>query len=171
MTKRQLFCKEMRKDWQPMVIADIPNFVLLGLDNHIEQNVTFSYHGLGAEKFNNWELIPHIGVIEIGHDNTILDGSIIMRATKDKTVIGNGNILGVRSHIGHNTTIGDRNLIGSGVMIGGSVIVGNDCDIGMGAIIRNKVKIGNNVVIGMGSVVTKDIPDNCVVYGNPAKIR
>jgi acetyltransferase-like isoleucine patch superfamily enzyme len=31
--------------------------------------------------------------------------------------------------------------------------------------------IGNNVKIGAGSVVTKDIPDNCVAYGNPAKIK
>ena len=32
-----------------------------------------------------------------------------------------------------------------------------------------KVTIGSNVVIGAGSVVTKDIPDNCVAYGNPCK--
>lgn len=33
-----------------------------------------------------------------------------------------------------------------------------------------KVTIGSNVVIGAGSVVTKDIPDNCVAYGNPCKV-
>ena len=32
------------------------------------------------------------------------------------------------------------------------------------------VRIGNNVTIGAGSVVTKDIPDNSVVAGNPARI-
>ena len=32
------------------------------------------------------------------------------------------------------------------------------------------VKIGNGVVIGAGSVVTKDIPDNCIAAGNPAKV-
>ena len=33
-----------------------------------------------------------------------------------------------------------------------------------------KISIGNNVKIGAGSVVVKDIPDNCVAVGNPAKI-
>jgi acetyltransferase-like isoleucine patch superfamily enzyme len=33
------------------------------------------------------------------------------------------------------------------------------------------VKIGDRVKIGAGSVVTKDVPDDCVVYGNPAKIK
>ena len=48
--------------------------------------------------------------------------------------------------------------------------IGDNCYIGAGAIIMNPIKIGNNVTIGAGSVVTKDIPDNCIVAGNPAKI-
>ena len=32
------------------------------------------------------------------------------------------------------------------------------------------VKIGDEVVVGSGSVVTKDVPSNCIVAGNPAKI-
>ncbi len=40
----------------------------------------------------------------------------------------------------------------------------------MRCIILKGVHIGNNVVIGAGSVVTKNVPDNCVVAGNPAKI-
>jgi serine acetyltransferase len=36
--------------------------------------------------------------------------------------------------------------------------------------VLGKISIGNNVKIGAGSVVVKDIPDNCVVVGNPAKI-
>ena len=48
--------------------------------------------------------------------------------------------------------------------------IGNNVYIGAGALIMNPVKIGNNVTIGAGAVVTKDIPDNAVVAGNPAKI-
>ncbi|WP_299991278.1 DapH/DapD/GlmU-related protein [uncultured Bacteroides sp.] len=48
--------------------------------------------------------------------------------------------------------------------------IGNHCYIGTGAIIMEPVTIGNNVIIAAGAVVTKDIPDNAVVAGNPAKV-
>lgn len=48
--------------------------------------------------------------------------------------------------------------------------VGDNCYFGTGAIVMGPVKIGNNVTIGAGAVVTKNIPDNCVVAGNPARI-
>jgi maltose O-acetyltransferase len=50
------------------------------------------------------------------------------------------------------------------------VTIGNDCWIGGGAIILPGVTIGNNCVIGAGSVVTKNIPDNSMAVGNPAKV-
>ena len=51
----------------------------------------------------------------------------------------------------------------------GEIIIGNNCWIGAGAIILMNVHIGNNCVIGAGSIVTKDIPDNCIAVGNPAR--
>ena len=48
--------------------------------------------------------------------------------------------------------------------------IGDDCVIGIGAIILAGVKIGNNVVIGAGSVVTKDVPSNVIIAGNPARV-
>ncbi|MEK3697513.1 acyltransferase [Paenibacillus sp. FSL R10-2199] len=52
----------------------------------------------------------------------------------------------------------------------GRVVFGNNIHVGAGSIILPNTKIGSNVIIGAGSVVTKDIPDNCVVVGHPAKI-
>lgn len=48
--------------------------------------------------------------------------------------------------------------------------IGHDCVIGVNAIVMPGVKIGNEVIIGSGSVVTKDIPNNCIAVGNPAKV-
>ena len=48
--------------------------------------------------------------------------------------------------------------------------IGKQCFIGANAIIMCGVHIGDNVVVGSGAVVTKDVPSNCIVAGNPAKI-
>lgn len=50
------------------------------------------------------------------------------------------------------------------------VKIGSNVFIGSKSIILPNVKIGDNVVIGAGSIVNKDIPNNCVVAGNPAKL-
>ena len=52
----------------------------------------------------------------------------------------------------------------------GKVTIGNNVFIGMNATILKGVTVGNNVVIGAGSLVNKDVPDNVVVAGNPARI-
>jgi len=84
-------------------------------------------------------------------------------------------------------TIGDNVLFGPGVQIytashplgtidrrthkiSKPITIGNDCWIGGNAIILPGVAIGNGCVIGAGSVVTKNIPDNSLAVGNPAKV-
>lgn len=51
-----------------------------------------------------------------------------------------------------------------------NVTIGNNVFIGVGTIVLPGVTIGNNVVIGVGSVVSRDIPDNSVAVGNPARV-
>lgn len=48
--------------------------------------------------------------------------------------------------------------------------IGERCFIGANAIIMAGVKIGDQVIVGSGAVVTKDVPSNCIVAGNPARI-
>lgn len=50
------------------------------------------------------------------------------------------------------------------------VTIGNNCWIGGSVTILPGVTIGNNVTIGAGSVVVKNVPDNVIVAGNPARI-
>lgn len=50
----------------------------------------------------------------------------------------------------------------------GKIKIGNNVYIGINAIILPGVNIGNNVIIGAGSVVTKSVPNNSIVGGNPA---
>lgn len=53
---------------------------------------------------------------------------------------------------------------------GKPVTIGDDCWIGGGTVICPGVTIGKRCVIGAGSVVTKDIPDDSLAVGNPAKV-
>ena len=82
------------------------------------------------------------------------------------------------SHVGRNVRIGRNCTMQPGVVFGNRteaeddrpVTVGDNCYFGLGAIILGPLVIGDNVTVGANSVVTKDIPDNAVVGGVPAKI-
>jgi acetyltransferase-like isoleucine patch superfamily enzyme len=84
-------------------------------------------------------------------------------------------------HIGKNTIIASRVTILSHYVIPlpqeqryagekTDTYIGDNCLIGVGAIILPGIRIGNEAVVGAGAVVTKDVPSNTIVAGNPAKI-
>jgi acetyltransferase-like isoleucine patch superfamily enzyme len=50
-----------------------------------------------------------------------------------------------------------------------NTVVRKGASIGSGTTILSKITVGNNAIVGAGSVVTKDVPDNAIVAGNPAK--
>jgi len=50
-------------------------------------------------------------------------------------------------------------------------VVKKGASIGSGCTILSRVTIGENAIVGAGSVVTKDVPPNSIVYGNPARVH
>jgi acetyltransferase-like isoleucine patch superfamily enzyme len=48
--------------------------------------------------------------------------------------------------------------------------IGKECQIGAHSIIMPGVKVGDNCVVAVASVVMKDVPPNCLVSGNPARV-
>jgi sugar O-acyltransferase (sialic acid O-acetyltransferase NeuD family) len=83
--------------------------------------------------------------------------------------IGKGVLLNSSVSLGHDVEIQQFCNLNPGVNVGGGVRIGAGTTIGIGASIRDGISIGKNSLIGAGSVVVKDIPDDVVVYGNPAK--
>jgi len=78
------------------------------------------------------------------------------------------------STIIHATEIGENLYINHLVTIGeinsNKPTIGNNVQIHANATIIGGLTIGDNVIIGAGAVVVKDVPNNVVVAGNPAKI-
>lgn len=105
----------------------------------------------------------HIGCNFTGNYNlTILD--IMPVHIGDNVMIGPNTLISTVNH--PHTPMGRRKHIG----IGKPVTIGNDVWIDDNVTILPVVTIGNNVVVAAGAVVTKDIPDNSLVGGVPARL-
>ena len=79
-------------------------------------------------------------------------------------VINNNVVIGKNCVLRHCTTLGNSSA-GSG-----SPVIEDNVDIGANVVIIGEIIIGKNSTIGAGSVITKNIPPNSVVVGNPARI-
>lgn len=101
-------------------------------------------YGKNFNFFNSHIDFGHCWLVDIGDDVTITNSTILAHDASTKYYLG-------KSKIGR-VTIGDRVFIGYN-----SVVLCN-------------VKIGSDVIVAAGSIVTRDIPDNCIVAGNPARI-
>jgi sugar O-acyltransferase (sialic acid O-acetyltransferase NeuD family) len=96
----------------------------------------------------------------------IMTGSVI---TND-VVINKGVLINLNCTIGHDSIIGNFVEMSPGVHVSGNCKIGDFSVLGTNATILPNIVIGKNVIIGAGSVVTKNIPDNCVAVGIPAKL-
>ena len=63
-----------------------------------------------------------------------------------------------------------RGTIGKNVGCEQGPGIGNNVSINTNAVVAGNITVGNNVKIGAGAVVMKDVPDNCLVIGNPCVI-
>lgn len=84
--------------------------------------------------------------------------------------VGDHVCINLNSTVGHDAVIDNYCSIMPNVTISGNDYIGNCTYLGTGATIINKIRIGNNSTIGAGAAVVKDIPDDVVAVGIPAKV-
>jgi UDP-3-O-[3-hydroxymyristoyl] glucosamine N-acyltransferase len=148
----------------------IRNNVRIGKAVYIQASSVIGEDGFAyyEDENGNKTMIKHHGGVIIG-DNVFIGSHVnISRGTLEDTIIGNGVKISSSAMISHNDCIGNNvTVIGSDIY--GSVEIGDNAYI-VGSIVRNQSHIGINSNIGMGSVVWKNIDDNCIVQGSPAKV-
>lgn len=84
-------------------------------------------------------------------------------------VVGDNVSIEENGIIGHDSVVSDHCQISANVVVAGGCKVGEATYISLGVPVKQGTVIGANCVIGMGSVVIRDIPDNVIAIGNPAR--
>lgn len=145
---------------------------------HIGKNVIIQPHcTIGTEGFGHirnkegvFERFPQLGGVIIEDNVEIGPQTNIQRGTLEDTILKSGSKIGHHCNVAHNSEIGKHTLVAGGCSFAGSTKIGDFSWIGMGTVTVDGIKIGNNVMVGGGSLVTKDIEDNRLAYGTPAKM-
>lgn len=105
--------------------------------------------------------------ITIGEGVYILLGVSIM----PYVTLENYVMISMGAHIAHHTTLSEGTFISTGVNFGASICARKYAYVGISGTIMTGIQfLGENCMIGAGAVVIKDVPDNAVVAGVPAKI-
>jgi len=99
---------------------------------------------------------------------TVVFGGVVVNAD---VTIGENCILNTGCSVDHDGNVGAHSHLCPGVRLAGAVTIGEGAMLGTGAICIPGIKIGSDAKVGAGSVVVRDLPNGCVAYGNPARIR
>lgn len=143
------------------------SFVIGVGDSKIRESLETMAVALGGTLVSAIDKNAHISTYcTIGNGATILNNVSI----SNSACIGKAPLIYYNVVITHDCEIGDYVELSPGATLLGKAYVGNYTQIGANATILPKVKIGNHCVVGAGAVVTKDVPDNSVVAGVPARI-
>ncbi|MFL9831931.1 acyltransferase [Flavobacterium sp. ST-87] len=142
-------------------------YITIGNNFHCDHRLRMD----AIDSYNNQVFIPSIVI----GDNVTIQKDCHIGAI-DKIVIGDNVLMGSKIFISDHSH-GDISLssillppVDRPLVSKGPIYIEKNVWLGEGVVILSGVTIGENSIIGANSVVTKSVPKNCVVAGNPAQI-
>lgn len=102
---------------------------------------------------------------ELGGGTVVMAGAIV----NPFATIGLGSIINTACSIDHDCVIAQGVHVSPGAHIAGGVSIGEMSWLGIGCVVKQGVEIGASVIVAAGAVVIRDIPNNSLVKGVPAK--
>jgi len=136
-------------------------------DNHIRADFFKQLQDIGVQTITAIHPGAIIAKTAIIGNGTVVAANAVINPSAE---IGENCIINTGATIDHDNCIADHVHISPGANLAGNVSVGEYSHIGISASIINGIAIGQNATVGAGAVVTKDVTDNAVVAGIPAKI-
>ncbi|RUO49327.1 UDP-3-O-(3-hydroxymyristoyl)glucosamine N-acyltransferase [Pseudidiomarina donghaiensis] len=153
-----------------------PNVVIhkgskIGTNTVIRSGATIGSDGFGFERLEDGTPIrfPHLGRVVIGNGVEIGSNTTVARGTLGDTKIDDYAKIDNLVHIAHNVHVKRGAFVTACAELSGGVVVGENAWIAPNVSTHQKISIGDNSIVGVGAVVVKDIPQNTVFAGNPAR--
>jgi sugar O-acyltransferase (sialic acid O-acetyltransferase NeuD family) len=103
----------------------------------------------------------------VGEGSMIAAGAVLA----PRVELGRGTLLNTNASVDHDSVVGDFAHVSAGAIVGAKVRIGEETLIALGASVTSGMKIGARTLIGSGAVVVRDIPDDVVAWGAPARVR
>ena len=122
------------------------------------------------ERGYSFETLVH-PTAQIGNNTVIKEGTVVQWGSfiSCDCQIGENCFFQPSCNVGHACVIEDNCIVSTNVVVSGDVMIGENTYLAVGVSVIQGACIGANSVIGMGSVVIRDIPDNVIAMGNPAR--
>jgi sugar O-acyltransferase (sialic acid O-acetyltransferase NeuD family) len=137
-------------------------------DNHLRQEVARGLEAAGERLVtvaHPWTSIATDVVIGAGA--MISAGAVMTPGVR----IGRGVLVNTKASIDHETRVDDFAHVSAGATVGGNVTIGARTLVGLGATVMSGCHVGADCVVGAGALVHRNLPDNVVAVGVPARIR
>ncbi|MDQ3283828.1 MAG: acetyltransferase, partial [Acidobacteriota bacterium] len=88
-----------------------------------------------------------------------------------RAAIGRGVLLNTKASVDHDSVVGDFAHVSAGGTVGAKCTIGEETLIALGASVASDRTVGARTIIGAGAVVVRDIPDDVIAFGVPARVK